>query len=195
MGWSETWKTTCGELVLWVHWIPSQAPIRSNPFTPPPWSLTLSRLAPRRGKKQAKRNLPQLMTAARHQLRRAMPASVPSRLPASYLWDRILQPPVKRTVSSGKKKKDPAETGDPLVLVRGAEMNWKPSFKSDDDWGFIFLSGFFFFFIGKFGYLSGYVSAIPICGGGTRGATVKQLASHKRTRPLDGLEGPRAWRA
>lgn len=48
------------------------------------WSLTLFRLAPRRGKKQAKRNLPQLMTAARHQLRRAMPASVPSCLPASY---------------------------------------------------------------------------------------------------------------
>ncbi|KAF3857431.1 hypothetical protein F7725_009291 [Dissostichus mawsoni] len=50
-----------------------------------------------RGKKQAKRNLPQLTTAARHQLRRAMPASVQSRLPASYLspWcrDRILQPP------------------------------------------------------------------------------------------------------
>lgn len=83
-------------------------PFQANPFPPFPRSLTLSRLAPRRGKKQAKRNLPQLTTAARHQLRRAMPASVPSRLPASYLspWcrDRILQPPpVKRTMSSGKR--------------------------------------------------------------------------------------------
>lgn len=58
---------------------------RTHPSSPIlPQGLTFSRLAPRRGKKQAKRNLPQLMTAARHQLRRAMPASVPFCLPASY---------------------------------------------------------------------------------------------------------------
>lgn len=65
---------------------PPPAPPRM-PCWPPFRGLTVSRLAPRRGKKQAKRNLPQLMTAARHQLRRAMPVSVLSRLPASQLWD------------------------------------------------------------------------------------------------------------
>lgn len=139
-----------------------------SPAPPPfPRSLTLSRLAPRRGKKQVKRNLPQLMTAARHQLRRAMPASVLSRLPASYLRVGILQPPpnpVKRAMSS--EMKDPVQARDPLVLVRGAEMNRKASFESADGLGFIFLSGFFF---GQFFWLSvWFTSAIPIFTG-TRG--------------------------
>lgn len=93
-----------------------------------------------------------------------MPASVPSRLPASYLWDRILQPPVKRTVSS-EKKKDPAETGDPLVLVRWSRNELKTFLQVRRRLGIYFPFRVFFFFIGKFGYLSGYVSAIPICGG------------------------------
>lgn len=92
--------------------------------TLPHSGLTLSRLAPRRGKKQEKRNLPQLMTAARHQLRRAMPVSVPSCLPASYLptrfWNRILQQPTtteKTNFKQKRKKRKHAKTVDPLVLV------------------------------------------------------------------------------
>lgn len=72
-----------------------------------------------------------------------MPASVPSRLPASYLRDRILQTPRKKNdvKQGGKKKKTLRRTGDPSC-PRPCSRNEKPSFKSDDDWGFIFLSGF-----------------------------------------------------
>lgn len=73
-----------------------------------------------------------------------MPASVPSRLPASYLWDRILQPPVKRTVSS-EKKKDPAETGDPLVLVRWSRNELKTFLQVGRRLGIYFPFRFFFF--------------------------------------------------
>lgn len=102
-------------------------PFQATP-SPPLRSLTLSRLAPRRGKKQAKRNLPQLMTAARHQLRRAMPASVPSRLPASYLpprcRDRILQPPVKRSVSSEKRPRRKRRPSCPALWSRNESKSF-----------------------------------------------------------------------
>lgn len=58
-----------------------------------------------------------------------MPASVPSRLPASYLRDRILQTPRKKNdVKQGGKKKRPCGGQEtPLVLVRAAGMKNLPS--------------------------------------------------------------------
>lgn len=146
---------------------------KSNRIPLPPRSLTLFRLAPRRGKKQAKRNLPQLMTAARHQLRRAMPASVPSRLPASYLPPpysspgfRILQTPLKKKDVKRGGGKGPRGSRRPSCPGpwRRIELKAFLQVRRCDDWGFIFLSGFFFF-CANFGYLSGCVSAIPICAG------------------------------
>lgn len=92
-------------------------PKSGEPPSPPPTplpGLTVSRLAPRRGKKQAKRNLPQLMTAARHQLRRAMPD------PASQLRDWILQPPRSptHTHQHHQHPREEDQRGSRLVLVR-----------------------------------------------------------------------------